>query len=138
MNSTLEAVLGDIDTLAAEVPGARPEYVDQLKRYLRALAGEDEHKQQEYQGWYAAVTQTALKKALERGELDDLAKLQLKYAFRVMDEHHGVITILPIVEEEIPGAVVTEDGRVVRPYLVLPNNERIPLYSESPLKSNNI
>ncbi len=128
MDSTLETVLAGIDTLAEKVPGVRPEYVDQLKRYLRTLAGEDEQEQRKYQGWYATVTHKALQKALERGELDDLVKLQLKYVFRLMDEHQGIITALPIVEEEIPGAIVTQDGRVVRPYLVLPDSKRIPLY----------
>ena len=128
MNSTLEMVLAGIDNLAEKVPGVRPEYVDQLKRYLCALAGEDEQEQRKYQRWYALVTHKALQKALQQGELDDLAKLQLKYVFRLMDEQHGVITALPIVEEEVSGTVVREDGRVVRPYLVLPNSTRIPLY----------
>lgn len=128
MNSTLEIVLAGIDTLAEEVPGVQPEYVHQLKCYLRVLAGKDEQEQRKYQGWYATVTHKALQKALEQGELDDLAKLQLKYVFRLMDEHRGIITALPIVEEEVPGAVVTQDGRVVRPYLVLPNSTRIALY----------
>ena len=128
MNTTLDHLLAGVTKLAEEIPAARPEYVKQLQSYLRSLAHNPHAEQKNYQRWYAQATKKALESAQERGDLDNFTKVQINCAFRMMEKYCHRITALPIVEEIVPGCVARSDGRIVKPYLLLPNNERIPLY----------
>ncbi len=125
----LEEILGEITALQKEVPGIGEEYLHELENYLQTNARKfpDGEERQKFVSEYARTVKNALKKAQDQGELSGAAIKQLKSLFRRMDAYQ-FITVLPVLTEEVHDCFVTPEGKVVRPYLMLPNQQKIPLY----------
>lgn len=131
MEQTIEGLLEEMSRLPEQVPGVSGDYVSQLQRYLQALktSHPTPAAQKEYMGWYGSRVGQAIRRAIDRGEIKDYTTLQMKMVMRLIDDRYGIITNFPIIEQLVKNCII-RDGKVYRPELVLPNNQRIALYEE--------
>lgn len=131
MERTIDQLLEEMNRLPEQLPGVSGDYVSELQRYLQALktSHPTPAAQKEYQGWYGSRVSKALHRALASGEVSPSAFAQIGQVMHLIDERHGIITGFPIIEQPVNNCII-KDGKVYRPEIVLPNNQRISLYEE--------
>lgn len=131
MERTIDGLLEEMSRLPEQLPGISGDYVSELQCYLAALkvSHPSPEAQKEYQGWYGSRVSKALHRAIASGEVSPSAFAQIGQVMRLIDERHGLITGFPIIERPVRNCII-RDGKVYRPEIVLPNNQRISLYEE--------
>ncbi len=120
--------------------GAGDEYKEALNDYTtmkdaifnNGTYTEDSHmgsfsSVQDYAKWYCEVVPKCLERLYKQGKLDNSVRRQIDQLGKSLIPIIESPSFLPIVEEKTAGYVSTNGGEVVKPYLVLPNDERYAL-----------